>query len=253
MPSPWFRMYRSTLQSPKIQRLKPELFRAWVNILCCTEDDGRIPSIGDLAFHLRLSEEKAAEFLTHLTKAGLIDRTENGFFAHDWDEYQYSSDGSSYNAEKQRRYREKRKALPPNEGNDPVTRYDAVTTELPPRTDTDTDTDKRESNARENIRPANRSRTPWPPDAVVPDEWITKAAQQRRLAGLPEIDLHVAARMFANHYAADTQNPRTMTEFQAKWNNWALKEKSANGTRSGAKSQLEQLADIIAADQGVNV
>jgi hypothetical protein len=135
-------MYRTTLQSPKIQRLKPELFRAWVNILCCTEDDGRIPDIGDLAFHLRLSEEKAAEFLTHLTKAGLIDRTENGFFAHDWDEYQYSSDGSSYNAEKQRRYREKRKALPPVEGNDPVTRYDAVTTELPPRTDTDTDTEK---------------------------------------------------------------------------------------------------------------
>lgn len=90
-----------------------------------------------------------------------------------------------------------------------------------------------------------RSRTVWPSEAVVPEKWILIAEQQRRMAGLPEIDLHVLARMFANHYAADTQNPRTMTEFQAKWNNWALKEKPANGSRTGAKSQLEQLAEIV--------
>lgn len=106
--------------------------------------------------------------------------------------------------------------------------------------------------ARENISHTPKSRTVWPSEAVVPENWITMAAQQRRMAGLPEIDLNVAARMFANHYAADTQNPRTMTEFQAKWNNWALKEKPANGSRIGAKSQLEQLADIVRSNQVLN-
>jgi hypothetical protein len=105
---------------------------------------------------------------------------------------------------------------------------------------------------REKIFPPPKTRTTWPSEAVVPDGWITIAAQQRRLAGLPEIDLEVAARMFANHYAADTQNPRTMTEFQAKWNNWALKEKPANGSRTSQKSQLEQLADIVRSGQVVN-
>ena len=105
---------------------------------------------------------------------------------------------------------------------------------------------------REKIFPPPKTRTIWPSEAVVPDGWITIAAQQRRLAGLPEIDLEVAARMFANHYAADTQNPRTMTEFQAKWNNWALKEKPANGSRTSQKSQLEQLADIVRSGQVVN-
>jgi hypothetical protein len=250
MAKPWFRMYREILGSPKIQKLKPELFRAWVNILCCADDDGRIPPLDDLAFMLRVPEVKAAEYLVSLVKAALVDKREgSAFFVHDWVDHQYTSDAESYNAEKQKRYRDRqRNALRNAQGNGD----DAVTKPLPPRADTDTDTDKRESNARETNRPANRSRTPWPPDAVVPDQWITTAAQQRRLAGLPEIDLHVAARMFANHYAADAQNPRTMTEYQAKWNNWALKEKSANGTRTHGKSQLEQLADIIAADQGVN-
>jgi hypothetical protein len=105
---------------------------------------------------------------------------------------------------------------------------------------------------REKVFPPLKTRTTWPSEAVVPDGWITIARQQRRLAGLPEIDLDVAARMFANHYAADTQNPRTMTEFQAKWNNWALKEKPANGSRTSQKSQLEQLADIVRSGQVVN-
>lgn len=250
MAKPWFRMYREILGSPKIQKLKPELFKAWVNILCCADDDGRIPPIDDLSFMLRVPEAKAVEYLVSLVKASLVDKREgNAFFVHDWGEHQYASDADSYNAEKQRRYRDRRRnALRNTDSNGD----DAVTKTLPPRADTDTDTEKRESNAREGYQRSRATRTAWPPDAVVPDQWITIAAQQRRLAGLPEIDLHVAARMFANHYAADTQNPRTMTEFQAKWTNWALKEKATNASRPGAKSQLDQLADIIRAEQGIN-
>ena len=105
-----------------------------------------------------------------------------------------------------------------------------------------------------------RARTCWPPDAVVPENWIKTAAEQRRLAGLAPVDLQVSARMFANFYAADVANPRTPAEFQAKWNNWALKEKPDDGhqraRRSTAGDTLRELARMASenaepADQDV--
>jgi len=102
-----------------------------------------------------------------------------------------------------------------------------------------------ERGAREKPR-ASHSRRVWPEDAVVPESWLKSAAEQRKRANLPEIDLTVLARMFANHYAADRANPRTVTEYQAKWNNWALKEKvneRSNGTsRNSTGDTIRELA-----------
>lgn len=99
-----------------------------------------------------------------------------------------------------------------------------------------------------------RARNCWPPDAVVPENWIRLAAEQRRLAGLPPINLQVSAQMFANFYAADTANPRTMAEYQAKWNNWALKEKTDDGStrskRSTTGDTLRELARMAAENEG---
>ncbi len=108
--------------------------------------------------------------------------------------------------------------------------------------------------AREKTRAATPTRQVWPESAVVPEGWIKSAAEQRKLAGLPEIDLRVLARMFANHYAADRANPRTVTEYQAKWNNWALKEKAnerANGTAKNSTSDtIRELARMAAQADG---
>ena len=97
-------------------------------------------------------------------------------------------------------------------------------------------------------------RKPWPPDAVVPEAWLKVAAEQRRLAGLPPIDLAVSARMFANFYGADDRNPRTLAEFQAKFNNWILKEK-ANGAakRNTTSDTIRELARMAAdAENGLD-
>ncbi|MFZ9971329.1 MAG: hypothetical protein ACO3GK_08485, partial [Bacteroidia bacterium] len=97
-------------------------------------------------------------------------------------------------------------------------------------------------------------RKPWPPDAVVPEAWLNIAAEQRRLAGLPPIDLAVSARMFANFYGADDRNPRTLAEFQAKFNNWILKEK-ANGAakRNTTSDTIRELARMAAdAENGLD-
>ena len=110
-----------------------------------------------------------------------------------------------------------------------------------------------ERGAREKTR-ASPARQVWPESAVVPEGWIKSAAEQRKLAGLPEIDLRVLARMFANHYAADRGNPRTVTEYQAKWNNWALKEKAndrANGTsKNSTTDTIRELARMAAEADG---
>ena len=126
MARPWFRMYREMISSPKIQKLRPELFKAWVNVLCCTADDGMIPSIDDLAFMLRVNATKAKEFLSALVVARLVEERKGQFYAHDWDQHQYASDSSN---ERVKRYRNARSN---GECNASVT---------PPDTDTDTDTE----------------------------------------------------------------------------------------------------------------
>ena len=143
MARPWFRMYREILGSPKIQRLKPEVFRAWVNILCCADDQGNIPPTDDLAFMLRVTDTKAAEYLVTLTKAGLIDKAAGGFAVHDWNDHQYSSDTDPTARDRKRRQRDKSRNVTRDMS---VTERDshAQGHEEVTRTDTDTDTEKKE-------------------------------------------------------------------------------------------------------------
>src|SRR5215470_17367179 len=86
----WFRMYSDVINDPKVQRLPAEIFKAWVNLLClAAKNDGRVPSIADVAFSLRMKEQQAAAVLTELHCAGLLDKDEAGFFPHNWEGRQY--------------------------------------------------------------------------------------------------------------------------------------------------------------------
>ena len=87
----WFRMHRSILQSRKIMQLSPERFRAWVLCMCMVEgDDGRLPSIEDIAFGLRASAETAEAILNDLIEARLIDiQPDSTLTIHKWSDYQY--------------------------------------------------------------------------------------------------------------------------------------------------------------------
>jgi hypothetical protein len=104
----WFRFYESTLDDPKVQKLKPELFKAWVNLLAlASRHEGALPSVADCAFALRVSEDKAGSWLWDLNAAGLMDKTATGYAPHNWASRQFISDGSK---ERVRRYRDKRRA-----------------------------------------------------------------------------------------------------------------------------------------------
>lgn len=103
----WLRLYTDILNDPKVQRLEPALFKAWINLLCLAkEHDGKLPSIPDIAFALREQEETVAMWLGALMTKGLIDQTEENLEPHNWNSRQFKSDAS---AERTQKWREKKR------------------------------------------------------------------------------------------------------------------------------------------------
>lgn len=95
MPISWFRFYAETLNDPKVQDLEGELFKQWVNILCVVSGNherGVLPETFHVAFHLRITVEKAAEILRELENRGLLDRHEGKLSPHGWSRRQFQSD-----------------------------------------------------------------------------------------------------------------------------------------------------------------
>ena len=92
----WFRFYAEALNHAKVQRLSPDLFKAWVNILCmaCNGDGNVTGNISDVAFALRVTEETAGQYVDDLVHAGLIDDLDDYIKPHNWDERQFKSDSS---------------------------------------------------------------------------------------------------------------------------------------------------------------
>jgi hypothetical protein len=105
--SRWFRFYDDAVNDPKVQRLEPKLFKAWVNLLClASKNEGWFPSIDDVAFSLRVSEEEAGQMVDGLISSGLVDEIDGRCCPHNWHERQYKSDSS---AERMKRHRDKKR------------------------------------------------------------------------------------------------------------------------------------------------
>jgi len=96
MNNPWFRMYAGVINDPKVMKL-PEATRwHWVACLCVASDNGgKLPPIADLAFALRMTEQRAAVLVTQLHRAELLDKVDGGFAPHNWAGRQYQSDSST--------------------------------------------------------------------------------------------------------------------------------------------------------------
>jgi len=98
----WFRFYAEVLHDPKVQRLNPQTFKHWVNLLClAAANDGVIE--GDrasIAFSLRVSENMAGAIIAGLVAEGLIERVETGLQPHNWHARQFVSDVSTNRVKK---------------------------------------------------------------------------------------------------------------------------------------------------------
>jgi hypothetical protein len=106
----WFRFYNDALDDPKVQRLAPHLFKTWINLLClASKDQGALPSDDDIAFRLRISVADAAQQVSDLILAGLIDLLPDGSRTpHNWTERQYPSDTSAARMRKHRKSKKKK-------------------------------------------------------------------------------------------------------------------------------------------------
>jgi hypothetical protein len=142
----WFRFHADALNNPKVQRLYPEVFRAWVNILCIAcEHNGAVPEVSDLAFLLRLDEAATQAAVDALVSARLLEKRDDGYTPHDWDEHQYrkASDDPQRVKERVTRYRALRNAL--------VTRPEA---DAEAETDSETDSETEQKKPRAHARPS---------------------------------------------------------------------------------------------------
>lgn len=107
--SRWFRVYDDLVDDPKVQMLKPALFKVLVNLWCLASQNGGIfPHPNDIAFKLRMRGHVIDDILEELQNLGLVDTDETGTHPHNWASRQYQSDSS---AERVKRHREKRASL----------------------------------------------------------------------------------------------------------------------------------------------
>jgi len=146
----WLRLYTSILDDPKVQRLSPELFKCWVNLLCLAkEGDGLLPSIEDIAFRMRITDEDAKRLTEELVRRGLLDSDGKNLTPHNWLNRQFQSDVST---ERVKRHRN-------------VTRNVSETLfETAPETETEQSTEQSRADAASRAKPRSAPRTPVLPD-----------------------------------------------------------------------------------------
>src|SRR5688572_1483904 len=125
--SRWFRVYDDLVDDPKVQRLKPALFKALINLWClASKNGGTLPPPNDIAFKLRMTGAQVDGVLDELRAAGLIDDDETGTRPHNWQGRQFKSDVSN---ERVKRHRERQ------------CNVTSTVTETPPETEAETDTE----------------------------------------------------------------------------------------------------------------
>lgn len=177
----WFRFYDEVLDDPKVQRLPPDLFKTWVNLLCvASKEGGEIPSNPtDLAFRLRMVEAKMRSQIQTLIEAGLIDQVSEpncSMKPHNWDGRQYESDSS---AERMRRHRQRKRDVTVTSH---VTNGDGAESEQS-RTDTDTESEQTRPEAVQKILGETSARLRSPrtqPGPDFNDPAVRKAAWEQR-------------------------------------------------------------------------
>lgn len=202
--SRWFRFYDEALDDPKVQLLKPELFKAWVNLLClASKNGGVLPPEEELCFALRLSQEKACELLNELMIRGLLDVERDVVRPHNWDRRQYKSDVSN---ERVKRFREKGR-------NGDVTLH-----ETPPEAETDT-----ESETDNNI---GGGTIPREPIAAAADlkELQRRCEQATGLTRIGDRKIEAIAQLVADGFSLDDRILPLMRSVAAELRTWGKPE-----------------------------
>lgn len=108
--------------------------------------------------------------------------------------------------------------------------------------------------AREKVRSPNTKGTRWPPDAIIPEDWLARGSQSRTDNGLQTIDLRAEALKFANYWASKSGGSATKLDWKRTWVNWCLTAKglenhglNGQSRKNSTTRTLERLAEQISA------
>jgi hypothetical protein len=105
MPSKyWIKLYHEVLDDPKMARLPDRLYRRCIEVFLLAGkagDDGSLPSLDDMAWHLRLDQAELSQDLEALSALGIVTQDERGWFVTNFAKRQDAAPG----AERAARYR----------------------------------------------------------------------------------------------------------------------------------------------------
>jgi hypothetical protein len=233
----WFRLYDNTVDDPKVQQLSAENFRGLVNLWClASKNDGKIPSVNDVAFRLRMSQKKAEKILAALTAAGLIDDTDEELTPHNWSSRQYKSDTSN---ERVQRHRERKCNVTSTvTGNGDVTPY-----ETPPESETDSESDSDSESEIEREAPAAPapslptvssskaiSKKASPASRIANDWKATEAdVDYAKTQGLDDEQIAHVAADFHDYYLRVDDKKGKMKAWDAAWRSWVRRQIKYDG------------------------
>ena len=196
--SRWFRLYDEVLDDPKVQKLSPEHFKFWINLLClASKHGGVLPDFESVSFALRMPFHETQDYLNFLFQHNLIDKTKKGLSPHGWSKRQYKSDTST---ERVKRFRERYR------------NGEKTVTVTPPDTYTETDTEteqkqiQKELEKRESVRGRNTARgTRLPPD------WSPRPEDGQDEGELAK---------FRDYWTAVAGAKGVKLDWDATWRNW---------------------------------
>ena len=249
--SRWFRVYDNLVEDPKVQRLPDSLFRGLVNLWClASQGDGLLPTVGDIAFKLRIKPAQAQKLLGELRNAGLIVDDETGTHPHNWNGRQFKSDVSN---ERVKRHRERKCNV-----------TETVTVAVP-ETETETETEqKTDSETEQKDKTARAVADDWPKDfgdlfwQAYPRK-TEKLSAMKRLSSLRKSGIVTFQDLMAgvSRYAAAVSNsdPR-FTKHPTTWLNagcWADETQpgGGNGTRNFNPQRGSASSDFFAGMRGL--
>jgi len=201
----WFRFYDAVLDDPKVQRLTPEQFRFWVNLLClASRYDGQLPKPEEAAFSLRMTPEQYGPMLRELVQLGLFDRCGATWEPHNWAFRQFKSDVSN---DRVRRYRERKRNA------------DCNVTVTPSETDTETEADT-EQKVEESGAAAP---TPTKRGTRLPEDWAVSESG-RAFATSNGLDADKVAEAFCDYWRAATGATSRKLDWDAAFRTWCRRQ-----------------------------
>lgn len=213
--SHWWRAYDEAMNDPKLQLLPDPVFKGWFNLMClASSKGGKLPSIDDIAFSLRMTPAKVKALVGTLKDRELLDEADGILEPHNWSGRQFKSDTSTGRV---KLFRERTRNVSCNVSED--------VSATPPETETEQIPEAKASGKRR----ATRLDPEWSPDGDDVGYALSK--------GLSSDRTRTEAEKFRNYWTAKGGKDAAKLNWSATWQNWILNVIEREGSRNAGSNK----------------